>query len=818
MPDDEIFAIGSDASGGLWMSHPFGLTRADLNLPARNFGIYPGLEGNLSTSVRYQKELYVATSEGVFYLAKENRYTEVEVIKSTQIQEAKSKQQKKSKEQTTELISPKQTASKKGLLTRIFGKKETEQSAPPQSTSQLTEIPAVSEIPVASFVTEKVRTLKSIDYVYKKIPGITEKCRQLVPTRSGILAATNRGLYIINDHKASEIVKGRYINFISWNEEWGAYSVAADDGYFFVTQKEGRWKIELGAENFKYPVYSIYRPAANTVWLGTDNAAFRIVGGVPGSQPEFKSYSVENPFIQRYHVRNVNDTLFLFTETGISWLDGPNDQFIPYKSFTSASKNFKYPVSNVSLIIAGNDLVYNEKIRKIKERDFSLLKLFDDIASIYYDDDFIWIVDRENRLFGIDTKKTSNNIRETDLLVKNVSNEKGTSFDPSNIVFERGDNVINFDIVVPAYLNKNLTQYQYIIEGVMDDWSPWSSNKNYSKAVPDPGDYTLKIRAKDMWGQVGEPLALSFTIKAPFTETPLFYICAILTGLALVFTIIRFRERHLHEKNRILEERIKERTAEIEAQKEEITSSIEYASRIQMAMLPVSGLFNESFNDYFIIFKPRNIVSGDFYWIGADDKNLYITVADCTGHGVPGAFMSMLGISILNEIITHNKDMKANTFLNLLREKIKILLHQTGKEGEAADGMDISLCVLDKNRQKLQFSGAYNSLYILSEGELKELKADRMPIGIHYGEEASFSNNEMKIRKGDNIYLLSDGLTDQFGGPEGSKFKKAQLKKIISEIYMKPMAEQKKLIEAEFLKWKGNNPQVDDVTVIGVKI
>ncbi|HEX2921905.1 MAG TPA: SpoIIE family protein phosphatase [Bacteroidales bacterium] len=819
LPDDEIFAIGSDASGGLWMSHPFGLTRADLNLPAGNYGIYPGLEGNLSTAVRYLKELYVATSEGVFYLAKEKRYTEVEVIKRTEIQEVKSKQkQRKGKEQSTELVPQKQTSSKKSLLTRIFGKKAADQTLAQQPASQIIETPDVSEMPVASFVTEKVRTLKSIDFVYKSIPGITEKCRQLVPTRYGVLAATNRGLYVIYDHKTTPIVKDRYINYISWNEESGAYSIAADDGYFFVRYKGGRWETEAGDENFNYPVYSIFRQTPNTVWLGTDNAAFKIVTSSSGGSPDYKSYSVENPFIQRYHVRSVNDTLFLFTETGVSWLDVSTDKFIPYKSLITESEIFKYPVSNVSLIIAGNDLVYNEKQRKIKERDLSLLKLFEDIASVYYDDDFIWVVDGDNRLFGIDTKKSSSTIRETDLLVRNVSNERGTSFDPSNIVFERGDNIINFDIVVPAYLNKNLTQYQYFIEGVMDEWSAWSSNKSYSKAISEPGDYTLMIRAKDLWGQVGDPVSLSFSIKAPFTETPLFYIGAIIIGLGIVLVVIRFREKQLHEKNRILEEKVKERTAEIEAQKEEITSSIEYASRIQMAMLPVSGLFNESFSDYFIIFKPRNIVSGDFYWIGADEKNLYLTVADCTGHGVPGAFMSMLGISVLNEIVTHNEDLKANTFLNLLREKIKILLHQTGKEGEAADGMDISLCVLDKKRQKLQFSGAYNSLYLFTDGELKELKADRMPIGIHYGEEASFSNNEMKIQKGDVIYLLSDGLTDQFGGPEGSKFKKAQLKKIVSEIYMKPMAEQKKLIELEFLKWKGNNSQVDDVTVIGVKI
>ena len=153
--------------------------------------------------------------------------------------------------------------------------------------------------------------------------------------------------------------------------------------------------------------------------------------------------------------------------------------------------------------------------------------------------------------------------------------------------------------------------------------------------------------------------------------------------------------------------------------------------------------------------------------------------------------MSTLGISVLNEIITHNRDLQANTVLNLLREKIKTSLHQTGKDGEAADGMDISLCVFRKNRKSIQYSGAYNPLFIFNGGEFKEYKADRMPIGIHYGTESSFTNYEINVKKGDAIYILSDGFADQFGGPESSKYKKANLRRLLSEIYYRPMENRK---------------------------
>lgn len=830
LPDDEIFAIGNDNAGGLWLSHPFGLTRADLMLPVRNLGIYPGLKGNLSTSLRYNDELYVATSEGIFYLADEKKYTEVEVLRKNKPEDIPVIMPEQDVETSTPLVPPtQQESSRKGILNRIFGRKaETAQQpkvttpagktgsvAAPSSGGSVT----IRDVPAAMYRKEKIRQLKSIDYVFKKIDGVNVKCRQLVPTGNGILAATNRGLYVIRDHKASLLVPERYINHISWRPGDGKYSVAAGDGYFQAGWENNRWNISTPDKSFTEPLYSIIKDKDGFLWLGGDNKAYRAEEDLVTGDVSYKSYTIPNSFSQRYILSEINDSVFLFSETSVNVFDKSADSFIPFNpEGSSETSEFRYPVSNIPLIVTGNTFIYPEGESRFREKDLSLLKLFDNIISVYCEDDRIWIVDGYNHLFEIDCRQASSMKHETDLLVKTIRNEKGTVFGLTDIIFARGDNVINFDIVVPAYLNKDLTEYQYYIDKVMDDWSQWSTKTSYSMGIPKAGSYELRIRARDLWGQIGESVVVNFTIKAPFTQTTLFYVLAVIAVLLLIFALVRFRERQLHEKNRVLEQKVRERTAEIEAQKEEITSSIEYASRIQMAMLPVSGVFTECFDDYFIIFKPRDIVSGDFYWIGEDGNNIYFTVADCTGHGVPGAFMSTLGISILNEIITHHSNLKASTFLNILRDQVKMLLHQTGKEGEAADGMDISLCVLRKNRKMLQFSGAFNPLYVHTGGELKEFRADRMPIGIHYGDEASFTNHEINVKPGDVIYLLSDGLTDQFGGPEGSKFKKAQLKKLLAAIHHRPLSEQKKLIELEFLKWKGSNEQVDDVTVIGLRV
>lgn len=823
LPDDEILAMGQDASGGLWLSHPFGITRADLRLPVGNYGIYEGLTGNLSAAIRYSGELYAATSDGVYYLAPEKNYDEVRLLRN-EIEPVKmSVQIQKETPQPKIRPSRQEDNTRKSIFNRIFGKRSEEADVKEEEEANSSILGSVNvrEVPEIRYRTDTIRTLKSITYMFKKVTGLDLKCRQLVPTDYGILAATNMGLYVIRNHKAELIAPDRYINYIGWNSFRGSWSVAASDGYFTAEFKKGKWTVDVPDKNFREPVYSIVRTGQNTFWLGCDNSAYYRYTGEQAGDEAYSRFTVGNNFSQRYLVRAINDSIFLFTDTGISVFDEDSDEFVSYKTDTLAyggQEVFGYPLSNIPLIISGNNWVHLGADNTIKEKSLSILRLFENVSSVYSEGNNIWIVDGQNRLYGIDCSKSSAMTPETDLFIKNVRNDKGMSFNLSDIVFERGDNIIEFDIVAPAYHSKVLTQYQFNISKIMDDWSPWSMDTRYKFPITKPGNYTLQIRAMDAWGQVGEPVSINFTIKAPFTKTTPFYFLLAFSGLLVILAVIYFRERQLQEKNRILEERVKERTAEIAAQKEEITASIAYASRIQMAMLPVSNLFTESFSDFFIMFKPRDIVSGDFYWIGEDEKNLYLTVADCTGHGVPGAFMSTLGISLLNEIVTHNKNLQASTFLNLLREKIKTLLHQTGKEGEAADGMDISLCVINKTGTRLQYAGAYNPIFIHTDGSLREYKADRMPIGIHYGSEVPFRNYEININRGDVIYLLSDGLTDQFGGREGSKYKKAQLKKLLSRIHNTPMAEQQRLVEEEFISWKGGHEQVDDITVIGVRI
>jgi serine phosphatase RsbU (regulator of sigma subunit) len=235
-------------------------------------------------------------------------------------------------------------------------------------------------------------------------------------------------------------------------------------------------------------------------------------------------------------------------------------------------------------------------------------------------------------------------------------------------------------------------------------------------------------------------------------------------------------------------------------------------------MLPEKETLDGIFKEYMILWRPQEIVSGDFYWVKQIKNFIIFAAVDCTGHGVPGAFMSMLGISFLNEIVSKSRFDRSNDILNLLRKRIKLALHQTGKANEATDGMDIALCVLDTENNILQFSGAYNPLYLIRDNELQVIKADMQPIAI-YPREHDFTCNEIEVKKGDTIYIFSDGYVDQFGGIKREKLKGKRFRQILMDVHAKPMKEQKQLLNDYIVDWMGPiNNQIDDILIFGIRI
>ncbi len=250
---------------------------------------------------------------------------------------------------------------------------------------------------------------------------------------------------------------------------------------------------------------------------------------------------------------------------------------------------------------------------------------------------------------------------------------------------------------------------------------------------------------------------------------------------------------------------------------QDITDSMEYAKRIQQAILPPLKHFEISTEDYFLIYLPREIISGDFYWTTYLNGETIIAVADCTGHGVPGAFMSMLGITLLNKIVNERAILDPANILNRLRIDVINSLRQTGEDMEAKDGMDISVIRIQSDNKKIVFAGAMNSGILLRKGEIIEIEADKMPIGIHQNVKLPFKQREFNLEKDDILYLLSDGYVDQFGGEKSKKFKPYRLKDLLIEIENLEMEEQKQKIMERFENWKGDEEQVDDILFVGLK-
>ncbi len=430
------------------------------------------------------------------------------------------------------------------------------------------------------------------------------------------------------------------------------------------------------------------------------------------------------------------------------------------------------------------------------------------------------------------------------------------------ITLPHDQNFVSFDFVALDYIFPEKNQYAYKLIGYDKDWNKVKNRRFATYTNLPPKKYFFKVIGSNndgVWNQKGVTIILEIT--PAFYQTLWFKITMVFIALITAFIAYRLRVRSIEARNNQLEALVKVRTAEIIKQKEEIeakrdaieeqrdeieaqrdelqkqrdlanhqrdqiaeqkkeiTDSIIYAKRIQNATLPTDFHAEEFIQEAFVLFKPKDIVSGDFYWVGRSGNNkLVVIAADCTGHGVPGAFMSMLGISFLNKIVNEKGISKPHSILNRLRENVIRSLHQKGSENEAKDGMDIALCTIDRTKMKLEFAGANNPLYLIRNNEAFITKGDKMPIAI-FDDMSSFSTNEIDIQIGDAVYIFSDGFADQFGGPRGKKFKYKPFRELLISISQKPMSEQKEILNQTITDWMGDKyEQVDDILVIGFRI
>jgi serine phosphatase RsbU (regulator of sigma subunit)/tetratricopeptide (TPR) repeat protein len=384
--------------------------------------------------------------------------------------------------------------------------------------------------------------------------------------------------------------------------------------------------------------------------------------------------------------------------------------------------------------------------------------------------------------------------------------EKGERLEPLSVSMENHDNFSVWCVRnrKEIFINDNLNEYQ----------------KYTSKIVVPSGDMPSSLLFCPM--TIGERIIGVITVQSfeKFAYKP--------THIDILKTLGTYTAIALENANLVetLEDKVKERTSEVVKQKEiieetnkHITDSIKYAKRIQEAFLPSENSISEHLKNAFILYKPKDIVSGDFYWIERKENKILFAVVDCTGHGVPGAFMSIIGFNGLNQIVNEYNYTKPSDILTHLNRRISNTLKQRVEDSKIRDGMDVAICSIDLENNKLEFAGAFSPLFILRNNEVMKFKGDKHPIGNFVGtEEFEFTNNEIDLLPDDRIYIFSDGFVDQFGGPNGKKLKYNYFRQLLIDNHKRPMAEQKEKINEFFEAWKSGFEQIDDVCIIGVAV
>lgn len=392
-------------------------------------------------------------------------------------------------------------------------------------------------------------------------------------------------------------------------------------------------------------------------------------------------------------------------------------------------------------------------------------------------------------------------------------------------ILEYVNNDVLFTFAAPYFEDNHQPQFSYLLEGHDEVWSDWSDKTEANFTNLSEGQYTFKVKARNIYGVVSEEANFTFEILPPWYRTTWAYILYGLIVIVLFFIGFKIFSARLKQKNIWLEGVVAERTKEIseknevlKLQKEEIEDSINYAQRIQEALLPLEQEMKKWVPQSFVLFKPKDIVSGDFYWFTEIDNRLVFVCADCTGHGVPGAFMSMIGSDRLNIIVQERKITNPGLILSELNIAIKRSLKQDGQKDSTKDGMDAAICTIDLNTNELLYAGANRPLWIVQNDDLREIKATKVAVAGFTPDDQVFEEHIIPLSNDLKFYMSSDGYADQFGGIKGKKLKVKTMKQLILDHCNSDFTTQKEVLHDRLVEWMGDHEQIDDVCVVGFQM
>ncbi|MFI5204381.1 MAG: SpoIIE family protein phosphatase [Flavobacteriales bacterium] len=760
LQDGTINSVFLDRENNLWVALNRGIDKIEVFSPINTFNHNIGLKGAVESIIRHKSVLYVATYNGVFYFDRATqRFSEVG-----------------------------------GLSSDCYG--------------------------LCEFVSQQDTML---------------------------FVAANNGVYKIENKTATLLTDGIPWNVFQSKQYLNRLFIGQDDGLSSMVYINGIWKEEKRIDGISDPVSSLEEDEKYT-WIGSRNSGvYRIVSKTYASNtPEWKKYGKKENLPDGWtFVCEYEDKVLFGTSDGIYEFDEQKDRFVRSK-LNPVFSNKKFGIHKIKYdehkrlwlsVFYEKDNTYDICYYEggaWKYKPF--LKYNSDIVqTMFLEDKQAWL----GTAFGLMRYDYSTFIRyfqPVEVVISRAFSRDEPIFngffmkangEPSvqqreNTILSYSSNNLTFEFSATSFSDEASTKYQYFLKGHSREWSNWSSVPTASFTNLGEGDYTMMIKARNIYGQESAITNYRFTILPPWHRTWWAYTLYALFFIAFVYMAIRVSTRGL---KRIIEER----TAEVVHQKElveeknkDILDSIKYAKRIQEAMIPSAEIMREEISkELFVFYRPKDIVSGDFYWMRPTHEGVLFAAVDCTGHGVPGAFVSIIGNNGLNRAVNEFGLRKPGEILDKLSALTEEAFRQQGNT-EVKDGMDCSLVLYHKNENTIEFSGANNPLWIIRKNassgipEVIEYKADKQPIGKFDGRKP-FKTHIIQLQKGDAFYLFSDGYADQFGGDGGKKFKYKQLKDILVSIHEKSMDIQEKVLVESFDNWKGEYEQLDDVCLIGVK-
>jgi ligand-binding sensor domain-containing protein/serine phosphatase RsbU (regulator of sigma subunit) len=646
---------------------------------------------------------------------------------------------------------------------------------------------------------------------------------------SGIL--NNRRIICITEDSSGDIWIGtdkgvlrfqrRFKLFTSYNKIYNN-KITAEMNLVFALAHDKNNKIWIGTDNglncydpdkdlfYRYDetgkikdlssriIYFLFFDSQNTLWVGTSSGLNRYNPQQENFDVFTEANGLSNDLINAI-LEDDNYCLWLSTNKGLSRYDILKNEF-----------------TNFDLSEGLQSFEYNHSVaRKAKDGEM----FFGGIAGF----NSFYPQNLPLNPYLPEIVITSYEVTDNNGLLKEFS---GGEYDFIDIKYNQSFTVkfAALDFTLPA---RNQFEYSMSFKGKEGKWISIRNQNSLTFSNLPQGEYILRIRGSNsdlVWNKEGTELSISSI--APFWRKRVALFLYFLFFVYIIYSLIQFRTKSLRKSNRVLRDR-HIAAKEISRQKDMLTlrnknieDSLKYAQRIQKAMLTTTKQFRSILPNSFVFHKPKDIVSGDFYWISEQEGKIFVAAADCTGHGVPGAFMSLISFELFRKIIKTEKVYKPSSILNEMNNNFEEIFGNV-EDIIIRDGMDLSFCVFDKTMQKLEFSGAFNPLYIVRDNKLIQLKGDHLSIGADIGSDTPpkvFTNHSFPLEPNDMIYMFSDGYADQFGGPEGKKFKYLRFRHLLLNVHQLPLDKQKIIIEESIEEWKGNSEQVDDILVIGIRI